>query len=122
MSISTCFSVDLSSFFLKPPPKAQAVPAGSAFCFTCPLWIYVRCVSAHRCLSVCVGAFACVQICFLGGVSHLFSFPSLNTFVFPTKTLCVARVIYFMVHLIHMILCQGMLRLNAFFAIYFCFI
>lgn len=63
-SISTCFSVNPNLFFVfTPPPKAQAVPAGSAFCFMCPCGsTYVRCVSAHRCLRGCVGALACVQI------------------------------------------------------------
>lgn len=64
--------------FLTPPPKAQAVPAGSAFCFMCPcvsmsnlsIYAYLRCVSVHRCLSVCMGFFC---MCFLGGVT---SFPS----------------------------------------------
>lgn len=132
MSISTCFSVNPNLLILfSPTTQSPSCSCWQCLLFHVPLCIYVQSVSAHRCLSVCMGAFACVQICVGWCCTCNFPFCPLPltliclsnvSYICMCVYACVCvwcmhlRVIYFMGHTIHM---SRILRLNAFFAIYF---
>lgn len=137
LSISTCFLVNQNLLiFLVPPPKAQAVPAGSAFCFMCPCvsmyrvflytgtWVYVW-VLLHMYKFVLVGWCCTCNFSFFPLPLTLICLSNLS-YVSLCACVCVRmclrvvylRVIYFMIHTIHM---SRMLRLNAFCNL-FCFI
>lgn len=64
LSISTCFSVNPKrAHFFSTTTQSPSCSCWQCLLFHVPLCTYVQSVSAHRCLSVCMGAFACVQIC-----------------------------------------------------------
>lgn len=101
--------------FSTTPPKAQDVPAGSAFCFMYP--VYLRKVCFSTLVPECM--YGCFCMCFLGGVVSFFSVLYSQHSVSFQQALCVSwcvRVCY----LFHGSASQHdtvlrMLKLNAFF-------